>query len=199
MGGEEDRVAKLEAQGARLIEAVAARDAEIADLRAENVRLRARVAELEAKLGQNSTNSHKPPSSDPPETRPSKSPSGRKRGAQPGHKPHRRVLLPPEQVTRTTVVTPKTCKCCGGPHLKVSDAEPRVHQVVETPETRPDVHEIRMHAADCLDCGKTTWGTLPEGVPEHRANPGLGCGRPVSRRPSFSALLRKPGQHFYAA
>lgn len=173
MGGEEDRVARLEAQVARLVEAVAARDAEIADLRAENARLRGRVAELEAKLGQNSTNSQKPPSSDPPGTRPSKSPTGRKRGAQPGHKPHKRVLLPPEQVTRTTVVKPKTCKCCGGRHLKVSDAEPRVHQVVEAPEARPDVHEIRMHAADCLDCGETTWGALPEGVPEHMFGPRL--------------------------
>lgn len=158
---------------ARLIEAVAARDAEIASLRAENAQLRARISELEAKLGQNSTNSHKPPSSDPPGTRPPPPSTGRKRGAQPGHKPHKRVLLPPEQVTRTTVVKPKTCKCCGGRRLKVCDGNPRVHQVVETPATRPDVHEIRMHAADCLDCGQTTWGALPEGVPEHMFGPRL--------------------------
>ncbi len=63
---------------ARLLEVVAARDAEIA-------RLRGRVAELERQLGQNSTNSHEPPSSDPPGTRPSKEASGRKRGGQAGH------------------------------------------------------------------------------------------------------------------
>jgi transposase len=170
---EEDRIERLEAQVARLLDAVAARDAEIASLRVANAQLRARVAELEARLGQNSTNSHKPPSSDPPGARPPQPPTGRKRGAQPGHKPHKRVLLPPEQVTRTTVVKPETCKCCGGRHLKVSDAEPRVHQVVEAPEARPDVHEVRMHAGECLDCGETTWGALPKGVPEHMFGPRL--------------------------
>ena len=173
MGREENRVARWEAQEVSLLDVVAARVAEIRSLRAENAALRARVAELEAKLGQNSTNSHMPPSSDPPGTRPPKPPTGRKRGAQPGHKPHKRVLLPSEQVTRTTVVKPKTCKCCGGGHLKVSDAEPRIHQVVEAPQAPPDVHEIRMHAAECLDCGETTWGALPEGVPEHMFGPRL--------------------------
>jgi len=163
---EGDRIARLEAQVARLLDAVAARDAEIA-------KLRARVAELEGKLGQNSTNSSKPPSSDPPGTRPPQPPSGRKRGAQPGHKPHRRVLLPPEQVTETTVVRPEVCGRCGGRCLKASDAQPRVHQVVELPEVRPDVHEIRMHAAECLDCAETTWASLPKGVPEHMFGPRL--------------------------
>jgi transposase len=190
VGREEDRVARLEAQVARLLDAVAARDAEIASLRAENVvlrervaelesvraenvALRARVAELEAKLGQNSTNSHKPPSSDLPGTRPPQPPTGRKRGAQPGHKPHKRVLLPPEQVTRTTVVKPDTCKGCGSDRLKGTDAEPRVHQVVDGPEVHLDVHEIRMHAGECLDCGEMTWAALPEGVPDHMFGPRL--------------------------
>jgi transposase len=159
-------VARQDAQLTRLMEMLSQRGA-------ENAQLHARITELEAQLGQNSTNSHKPPSSDPPETRPPKPPTGRKRGAQPGHKPHRRVLLPPEQVTRTTVVKPKTCACCGGGRLKGSCAEPRVHQVVETPEVRPDVHEIQMHAAECLDCGKTTWAGLPEGVPAHMFGPRL--------------------------
>jgi transposase len=170
---EGDRVARLEAQVARLLDAVAARDAENAQLRGRVAELETRLAEHERRLGQNSTNSHKPPSSDPPGTRPPQPPTGRKRGAQPGHKPHKRVLLPPEQVTRTTVVKPKTCKCCGGRRLKVSDTEPRVHQVVEAPEARPDVHEIRMQGAECLDCGETTWGTLPSGVPEHMFGPRL--------------------------
>jgi transposase len=159
-------VVRLEAQATHLLEMLSQRDA-------ENALLRARVADLEAQLGQNSTNSHKPPSSDPPDTRPPKPPTGRKRGGQPGHKAHERVLLPPEQVTRTTVARPKTCTCCGSGRLKASNADPRLHQVIETPEVRADVHEIRMHAAECVDCGETTWASLPEGVPAHMFGPRL--------------------------
>lgn len=110
-------MARLEAQVARVLDMVAARDAESAKLRAriakrrnvraEDVALRARVAEtrvaeFDAQLGHPSTNSHKPRSSDAPSTRPPKPPTGRKRGAQPGHAPHKRPFVPSEQVTRTT-------------------------------------------------------------------------------------------------
>src|SRR5215212_2965168 len=51
--------------------------------------LQERVRELEARLAQNSTNSSKSPSSDPPGVvRPGKKPKGRKRGGQPGHRGH---------------------------------------------------------------------------------------------------------------
>lgn len=151
---------------AKLLEVVAERDAEI-------VGLKARVADLERQLGQNSNNSHKPPSTDPPGTRPAKPETGRKRGGQPGHKGHRRELLPPEKVTRRTVLRPPTCKCCGGRRLDAIAAEPRVHQVLEVPEIAPDVHEIRMHGAECRDCGTTTWAELPADVPSHMFGPRL--------------------------
>lgn len=156
------------------------RDKRIADLEAlvrqqaaVIARLEARVAELEARLGENSTNSHKPPSSDPPGTRPEKQATGRRRGAQPGHKPHKRVLLPPEKVTRRTNVRPTSCRCCGGRRLTNLAAPPRLHQVIDVPEIRPDVHEVRMHGARCRDCGETTWARLPKGVPAHMFGPRL--------------------------
>lgn len=154
------RIAKLEAQTAQLMALVAARDAEI-------VRLKARVSELEAQLGQNSTNSSKPPSSDPPGTRPARKPTGRKRGGQPGHKPNIRVLFPPEKVTRRTELKPTVCGACGGTQLKDAGFQPRVHQVVDIPLISPDVHEIRMHGAHCRECGGTTWANLPKGTPPH--------------------------------
>jgi transposase len=154
-------------------ERIARLEAQVEALLAENARLQARVTELEAQLGQNSTNSHKPPSSDPPGTRPSKEKTGRQRGAQPGHKPHRRELVPLEQVTQRTLVKPKVCKCCGSARLKPSTEEARVHQVIEIPEVGPDVHQIDMSAGECLDCGKTTWASLPEGVPGHMFGPRL--------------------------
>lgn len=68
----------------------------IAELEAENAELRsqlaaalARIAELEAKLGMNSSNSSMPPSSDKPWNKPKlrpRIPSGKKRGGQKGHK-----------------------------------------------------------------------------------------------------------------
>jgi len=145
----------------------------IEDRDAEIARLNRRVSELETQLGQNSTNSHKPSSTDPPGTRPPKETTGRKRGGQPGHKPNRRVLFPPEKVTRRTVVKPSACGCCGGRRLMNADCEPRVHQVVEVPKIQPDVHEIVMHGVSCRDCGKTTWGELPMGVSKHMFGPRL--------------------------
>jgi transposase len=169
----DERIGKLEAQVAALLQTVDARDRQLAKRDAEIVQLKARVAELETQLGQNSNNSHKPPSTDPPGTRPAKPETGRKRGGQPGHKGHRRELLPPEKVTRRTVLKPASCKCCGGRHLDAVGAEPRVHQVLEVPEIAPDVHEIRMHGAECRDCGTTTWAELPADVPAHMFGPRL--------------------------
>ena len=79
--------------------------------------LQERVRELEARLGQNSTNSSLPPSSDPPQApeRPKAPPSGRKRGGQPGHRGAFRTLLPAEQVHEVVVVVPEVCRHCRQP------------------------------------------------------------------------------------
>ena len=72
----------------------------IAVLEAEVAAVRGEVGELKARLGQNSQNSSRPPSSDGPQVKrkPPREPSGRKRGGQPGHPGHQRMLLPLEQV-----------------------------------------------------------------------------------------------------
>ncbi len=64
------------------------------------------VAELKARLSQNSTNSSKPPSSDPPSVKraPPKQPTGKKRGGQHGHEAHHRALVPPEKVSESLVL-----------------------------------------------------------------------------------------------
>src|SRR3954470_647945 len=101
----------------------------------EVVRLRARVQELEARLGQNSTNSSRPPSSDPPTAppRPPADPTGRRRGGQPGHAPHQRALLPPEQVDGVVAHWPPHCRQCQAPLAPVAAGEPVRHQVTELP------------------------------------------------------------------
>lgn len=63
--------------------------------------LQAEVAALKARLDRNSSNSSKPPSSDPPHVKrqPPRPTSKRKRGGQPGHKRAIRPMVPPEQLT----------------------------------------------------------------------------------------------------
>ena len=102
---------------APLLEELATVRLENAALRAENAVLHERVRELEARLGQNSTNSSRPPSSDPPQA-PAKRrppPTGRKRGGQPGHRGACRALLPVEEVHEVVVVVPEACRHCGQP------------------------------------------------------------------------------------
>jgi transposase len=133
-----------------------------------------RVRELEARVGQNSTNSSRPPSSDLPDA-PSpapKPPSGRKRGGQPGHEKGERKLLPPERVDETTDCKPKACRRCGE-HLSGNDDDPFRHQVVDIPRVIAKVVEFRLHSLFCDHCNITTRASLPPGVPTSPFGPRL--------------------------
>src|SRR5215469_614686 len=86
-----------------LIDLVLAMQDHIAALQNHIVKLETRVEELERRLAQNSANSSRPPSTDLPSNPPPPKPqrkSKRSRGAQPGHRPQWRVLLPDSDVTR---------------------------------------------------------------------------------------------------
>src|SRR5689334_3062229 len=81
--------------------------------RAQIKELQTLVRELQAKLGQTSRNSSKPPSSDPPSAPPSpRLVRGRKAGGQAGHDGHQRPLLPPEQVHDPIDLWPDACPSC---------------------------------------------------------------------------------------
>src|SRR5437867_3686325 len=86
----------------------------VAQLQHENIALRQRVADLEARLNQHSQNSSKPPSSDPPSAppRPARVPRGRKAGAQPGHLHHERTDPTPAQITQVQHDYPERCATC---------------------------------------------------------------------------------------
>jgi transposase len=153
---------------------------EVTDLRTmvkallvECERLRTENEDLQARLGQNSSNSNKPPSSDSPadrEGRHGKPPSGRKRGGQPGHKGSQRQLLTP---TKPPVdCFPASCRRCEKALRRKPDPAPRRHQVVELPKIVPEVSEWRLHRVRC-ECGEVTCGTLPAGVPTGMCGPGL--------------------------
>lgn len=133
-----------------------------------------RIAALEERLGKNSTNSSKPPSSDPPSVkrRPAVPPSGRKRGGQPGHGRHRRTLVPLERVRHVIECKPPNCRGCGH-NLHGDDPEPLRHQVAELPPVEPTVDEYRLHRLVCPDCGTSTCARLPPGVPTGAFGPRL--------------------------
>jgi transposase len=153
------------------------RDAKIAKLEAQVALLLARVAELEAQLGRNSSNSNRPPSTDTPadrEKRPGKLPTGRPRGGQRGHKGWKRKLFPPEKVNNTLDCFPDRCRRrgCGKRLPRRSDGHPLHHQVVEVPAIEPNVTDYVLHAVTC-DCGKVTRAPVPPGVPRGMCGPRL--------------------------
>jgi transposase len=130
---------------------------------------RERIRELEARLGQTSANSSRPPSSDPPQApaRPKAPPSGRKRGGQPGHRGTYRALLPVEQVDEIVAVVPEHCRQCQQPFPESASRRPgRVwrHQVVEILPLAVRVTEYQMTVRRCPHCGKRTRAALPAGV-----------------------------------
>src|SRR5262245_14720349 len=133
--------------------------------------LQHRMEDLEQRLGQNSTNSSRPPPTDAPtvKRRPLQPPSGLKKGAQRGHPLQLRPLLPPD---RTVPCKPASCRRCGRP-LHGDDPEPLRRQVIELPPPRPDVTEYQLHRLACRCCGITTCAALPAGVPAGGQGPRL--------------------------
>ena len=116
--------------------------------------LEVRLAHLEARLDQNSSNSSKPPSSDGPHVKPAppQSPSGRKRGGQPGHPKHERVILPPDEVIDHK---PTRCHACHAA-LAGDDPQPILDQVSELPEKLRFVTHHRRHTLICACCAALT-------------------------------------------
>jgi len=141
--------------------ALEAKDAEIESLKTQ-------VAALRERLGQNSTNSSRPPSSDPPQaSRPARrEPSGKKQGAQLGHQGAGRSLKPVEEVDQVVDLRPVRCRKCGR-RLQGDDPQPARHQTTEIPSAQAEVTEYRRHTLDCAACGVKTaaeWGAeVPAG------------------------------------
>src|SRR4051812_5060894 len=154
--------------------AAASRDAVIEALRAENALLRAentalaaRLAELERRLGLNSSNSGKPPSSDglkkPPRVSSLRESSGKKTGGQTGHpgKTLRRTETPDATINHY----PAICAGCGEPLTAETTPAHVARQVFDLPEPRPlIVTEHRAHGCRCTACGTQTRAAFPAGV-----------------------------------
>ena len=149
----DDEVSQLRAE-------LAAKDANIAKQAEEIAALKAQVAELLEKLNQNSSNSHKPPSSDPPGNRKQRRAKAketrRKRGGQKGHEGNRRELLSPEQVDEFVDHFPHECENCWRPLPEIHDRQATRYQYTEVPPIQPHTTEHRRHAVTCPHCKYVT-------------------------------------------
>jgi len=168
MAAPDDTLPRDDASAAAVADAVIkALQAENAVLRSENAALIGRLAELERRLGLNSSNSGKPPSSDglkkPPRVRSLREPSGRKTGGQNGHPGEtlRRIETPDATIHHY----PEVCAGCGEPLTAAMATDHVARQVFDLPEPRPlIVTEHRAHGCRCAACGTQTRGAFPEGV-----------------------------------
>ena len=118
--------------------------------------MQARIAELERRLGLNSSNSGKPPSSDglkkPVRVSSLRQSSGKKPGGQKGH--------PGETLSRAETPDaiiehyPPACAGCGAPLTEAMATGHAARQVFDLPEPQPlVVTEHRAHDCRCAACG----------------------------------------------
>jgi transposase len=133
--------------------------------------LAAKIAGLEKKLGQNSSNSSLPPSSDrgprPPKpespNRAARRALGRKPGKQPGSPGHH--LAQVEHPDHVEVHAPPCCGSCGGDLGAAAVTAVEKRQVFDLPEPRLESTEHQAETRLCR-CGTTTKADFP---PEARA------------------------------
>lgn len=166
----QQRITELEARLAAKDAELAAKDARISELEAQVAALLAhvealtkQVAMLTEKLGQNSRNSHLPPSRDPPGSaskgsggKQSEGKGKRKRGGQRGHRGAHRELLPADQVDDFVNMYPETCENCWEPLARVPDPNATRYQVTEVPPIKPRTVEYRRHEVTCPCCAHRT-------------------------------------------
>lgn len=138
---------------------------ELNELCGENHRLRRRNSELEALGGKDSHNSSRPPSSDPPWKKRTKSlrrPSGKLAGGQPGHPGH--TLRLTQKPQRVITHRPKQCCHCSSPLGEGWSMGAERRQVIDILPVRLRVTEHRAEVVCCPACGKRTKARFPERV-----------------------------------
>lgn len=133
--------------------------------RAEMARLEARIAELEKRLGKNSANSSKPPSSDGLKRRTSSlraNANGRKPGGQPGHPGQR---LHPKDKPDKIIKLPLThCQRCQADLTTQPVHGVEERQVFELPPIALIVTAYRAERKVCPACACKTCASFPAGV-----------------------------------
>ncbi len=112
-----------------------------------------KLAELEDRLNQNSRNSSVPSSQQPlhnkaKNTSPNRKKSGKKQGAQPGHKGHRRLLHPIEESASVEQYLPNKICHCGG--CVIPNRKPyKRHQIFDLPDISYTLVEHQIFKGEC--------------------------------------------------
>src|SRR5829696_1814261 len=149
--------------------AVRAQAARIGEIEERVGRLAAENEELRRRLGSNSSNSSRPPSSDSPYGKPKpkrsgmRGRSGRRPGKQPGEPgvTRRQVADPNERIR----VEPGCCAGCGDSFADAPVVGVQKRQVFEaSPPPPPRVIEYQVVARRCRGCGRLGYGQAPAWV-----------------------------------
>lgn len=143
----------------------AEKDQKIEVLEQENKALRERIAELERRLGLNSDNSSKPPSSDgikkkPQRTKSLRSQSKKNQGGQKGHPGQtlKQVLQPDKIINHSA---PSNCCQCGCDVSQLTVTSIIKRQVFDIPEPSMEVTEHRVEVKKCPQCQAKIQGKFP--------------------------------------
>ncbi len=164
------RIAELEARNVELEAENAALRARVGELTEQVVTLAGRLADLEKRLGRDSSNSSKPPSSDSGSAKSERSENanrkarrglGRRQGKQPGT-PGRtlRQVADPDEVV---VHEPSQCRGCSASLAGAEIVGVTARQVFDVPDPSVVVVEHRAQRRRC-GCGSETTATFPVGV-----------------------------------
>ena len=130
-----------------------------------------RLNDFEDRLKQNSRNSSRPPSSDGfSDPEPTRKPSGKARGAQPGHKGSKRRLV--TEVDSTEQHFPAAHCQCGG-EVIASSSPYRRHQIFDIPAQAYSVDEHQLYRGTCEQCGDKHQAQLPETLTSGQMGPNV--------------------------
>lgn len=146
---------------AQLLVLLAERDRLLAEQADFIVVLSARVADLQARVGMNSKNSSKPPSSDgyaKPAPKSRRARSGKKPGKQPGAPG--KNLAPVAEPDTVVEHTPERCQGCGSDLKDAPVTGEQRRQVFELPPVQATVTEHRVERRRCA-CGTETTAPFP--------------------------------------
>ncbi|MFT6897689.1 MAG: transposase [Paraglaciecola sp.] len=130
-----------------------------------------RLNDIEDRLKKNSRNSSRPPTSDGFSTPdPTRKPSGKARGAQPGHKGSKRLLV--DEVDNTQQHFPAAHCQCGG-QVTPSSTPYRRHQIFDIPAQAYSVDEHQLYRGTCEECGDKHQAGLPQTLTSGQMGPNV--------------------------
>jgi len=164
VNGLEERVDRLRAEAGAREEALGR---ELAAERARGDGLQDRVEELSRRLGKDSSNSSRPPSSDGPYRRPRDRSLRQKTGRRPGKQPGAASVTLRQSAAPDVVIEcpPAACGRCGADLSGQEVVAVQKRQVFEaSPPPPPAVTEYRVQSRRCPGCGQVSAGQAPPGV-----------------------------------